>query len=147
MLILSVFIQVVFRYVFNEPIPQLFEISIYSFIWVIYLGASLATRFDQHMRFDLIYRKLSRNGRHVVDMFFDLLLNVIIAVIIYPTIETVIQMYRLKSDTLGIPWSYLLVCFPVFLILVFIHNAASFYYRIREMIGSGKMPEESVPWQ
>jgi len=146
-LILSVFIQVVFRYVFNEPIPQLFEISIYSFIWVIYLGASLATRFDQHMRFDLIYRKLSRNGRHVVDMFFDLLLNVIIAVIIYPTIETVIQMYRLKSDTLGIPWSYLLVCFPVFLILVFIHNAASFYYRIREMIGSGKMPEESVPWQ
>ncbi|HUX14677.1 MAG TPA: TRAP transporter small permease [Spirochaetia bacterium] len=145
-LILSVFVQVVFRYIFDQPIPQLFEISIYSFIWVIYLGGALATRYDQHMRFDLIYRKLSRNGRYVVDMFFDTLLNVIISVIIYPTIATVVQMYKLKSDTLGIPWSYLLVCFPIFLILIFIHNTISIVLKIREMAGAEKPAEETPPW-
>lgn len=145
-LILSVFIQVISRYIFNEPIPQLFEISIYSFIWVIYLGASLATRFDQHMRFDLVYRRLSRNARYIIDMFFDLLLNVIVAIIIYPTVQTVGQMYRLKSDTLGIPWSYLVVCFPIFLVLIFIHNTISIFYRIREMTGAEKVPEETPPW-
>jgi len=145
-LILSVFVQVVFRYIFDQPIPQLFEISIYSFIWVIYLGGALATRYNQHMRFDLIYRKLSRSGRYIVDVFFDTLLNVIILVIISPTISTVIQMYKLKSDTLGIPWSYLLVCFPIFLILIFIHNTISIVQKILEISGAARPAEETPPW-
>lgn len=145
-LIASVFIQVVFRYVFNMPIPPLFEISLYSFIWVIYLGGSLATRFNQHMRFDLIYRKLPWKARHLVDIFYDILLDVIIVIIIYPTIQTIIKMYPLKASTLGISWAYLLVCFPIFLILVFIHSSTSIYYKIREMATGKKPPEETPPW-
>ena len=42
-LLLSVFVQVFMRYVLNLPSPKLFEVSIYSFVWVIYLGGALAT--------------------------------------------------------------------------------------------------------
>ena len=146
-LIASVFIQVVFRYVFNMPIPALFEISIYSFIWVIYLGAALATRFNQHMRFDLVYRKLSWKGRHVVDIVFDSLMNIAVAIIIYPTIAAVIKMYPLRASTLGISWAYLLVCFPIFLMLIFVHNTMAVVYKIREMRGAKNPAEEVPPWQ
>lgn len=145
-LIGSVFAGVVFRYVLDDPIPQLFEISIYSFIWVIYLGAALATRFNQHMRFDLIYQKLSERGRLLVDVVFDFLLNVMIIVIFYPTISTVVKMYPLKASTLNISWSYLLICFPIFLVLVFIHNIMGIVYKVREMITGQKTKEETPPW-
>ena len=145
-LILSVFIQVAARYLFNLPIPQLFETSLYSFIWVIYLGGALATRFNQHMRFDLRYRKLPPIARTISDSFFDLLLNVVVVVIFQPTVAAIIQMYPLRAATLNISWSYLLVCFPVFLILIFIHNCAAIYYRIREKATGKPVPEETPPW-
>ncbi len=146
-LIASVFAGVLFRYVFDDPIPQFFEISIYSFIWVIYLGGALATRFNQHMRFDLLYRKLPKNGQLLVDVVFDLLLNVVIAIIFYPTIKQVIHMAPLKASTLGISWAYLLICFPIFLVLVFAHNSMAMYYKIREMTTGRKAVEEIPPWQ
>lgn len=145
-LILSVFIQVASRYLFNLPIPQLFETSLYSFIWVIYLGASLATRFNQHMRFDLLYRKLPPIGRAISDTFFDVLLNIVVVVIFYPTVAAIVQMYPLKAATLNISWAYLLVCFPVFLVLIFIHNCAAIYYRFREIATGKPAPEETPPW-
>ena len=43
-LIMSIFLEVFFRYVLNNPSPELFELSIYCFVWVIYLGGALATR-------------------------------------------------------------------------------------------------------
>jgi TRAP-type C4-dicarboxylate transport system permease small subunit len=145
-LIAAVFMGVIFRYVLDDPLAQLFEISIYSFIWVIYLGAALATRFNQHMRFDLIYRKFSWKGRHLIDIVFDTMLNVIILIVIFPTFQDVIKMYPLRTGTMNIPWTYLLVCFPIFLVLVFIHNAMAIFYKIRELRGGSAPPEETPPW-
>ena len=54
LLLTSISIEVFSRYVLNKPTPRFFEISIYSFIWTIYLGAALAKRYKQHNRFDII---------------------------------------------------------------------------------------------
>ncbi|MCX7031219.1 MAG: TRAP transporter small permease subunit, partial [Spirochaetes bacterium] len=74
-LITSIFLEVFFRYVLNNPSGELFELSIYCFIWVIYLGGALATRYNQHVRFDLIYRSLPEKAQRVLEIFFNLLTN------------------------------------------------------------------------
>lgn len=147
-LIFSVVIQVFSRYVLDRPLPRLFELSIYSFVWVIYLGASFAKRYRKHIRFDILYRKFPRKIQLIIDMFFDILTNVVFILILIPSVEYTIWNYRIKSSALRIPWTYLLMCFPIFLVLIIIHNSALIYDYIRELLGK-KVPEkeEVLPWQ
>ena len=97
LLIISVSIEVFSRYVLNKPTPKFFELSIYSFIWTIYLGASLAKRYDQHIRFDILYRKFSQRMRLFVDIFFDTLTNVVLLFLLIPSIEYTIWNYKIKA--------------------------------------------------
>lgn len=145
-LLLSVFVQVFMRYVLNLPSPKLFEVSIYSFVWVIYLGGALATRYDQHMRFDLIYRSLGKKARKIVDVVFDLFTNAVLLVLVVPSFRYTFQVYPIKASALRIPWTFLLIVFPVFVVLVIIHNFLSVYYNLRELAGKAPRPQEALPW-
>lgn len=146
LLIMTVFIQVVSRYGFNRPLPKFFELSIYSFVWTIYLGAALAKRYNQHIRFDLLYRKLSVKTRAIVDICFDSLTTFVMLLLVYPSIEYTIWNYRIKASALRIPWTYLLLCFPLFVGLIIIHNTLSIYANITLLAGKDAHTEEVPPW-
>lgn len=146
LLIVSVAIEVFSRYVLNEPLPKFFELSIYSFVWIIYLGAALAKRYDQHIRFDIFYRKFSRRTRLFVDTLFDILTNIAIIFLLIPSIKYTIWNYRIKASALRIPWTYLLICFPIFVCLILIHNCRDIVLNIRELFGKEVHREEDLPW-
>ncbi len=147
LLIMTVCIQVVSRYGFNRPLPKFFELSIYSFVWSIYLGAALAKRYDQHIRFDLLYRKFSTKTRAIVDICFDGLTTAVMLLLVYPSIEYTIWNYKIKASALRIPWTYLLVCFPLFVCLIIFHNSLSIYHNFARLLGKETQPGEVPPWQ
>src|SRR5512137_1040547 len=99
-LIVSVSAEVFFRYVLNNPSPQLFELSIYCFVWVIYLGGALATRYNQHVRFDLIYSRLTEKARRALEIVFELLTNGVLLILFYPAVRYTIEMYKIKASAL-----------------------------------------------
>ncbi|GAK58046.1 tripartite ATP-independent periplasmic transporter DctQ component [Candidatus Vecturithrix granuli] len=146
LLIMTVFVQVVSRYGFNRPLPKFFELSIYSFVWSIYLGAALAKRYNQHIRFDLLYRKFSAKTRAIVDICFDSLTTFVMLLLLYPSIEYTIWSYRIKASALRIPWTYLLLCFPLFVCLIIVHNSLSIYTNIALLLGKDTHTEEVPPW-
>jgi len=147
LLIMSVAIEVFSRYVLNAPLPKFFELSIYSFVWIIYLGAALAKRYNQHIRFDIFYRNFSRRTRLLIDTVFDILTNIAFLFLLIPSIEYTIWNYRIKASALRIPWTYLLVCFPIFVCLILIHNSMAIFYNINELLGKGAHQEEDLPWR
>jgi TRAP-type C4-dicarboxylate transport system permease small subunit len=146
LLIVSVSIEVFSRYVLNEPTPKFFELSIYAFVWTIYLGAAAAKRYNQHIRFDIFYRRFPKKIRLLVDITFDTLLNAVLLIALYPVIEYTIWNYRIKASALRIPWTYLLICFPIFVVLILIHNFHDIYLNIREFRGKTVNREENLPW-
>jgi TRAP-type transport system small permease protein len=146
-LITSLSLEVFFRYVLNNPSPELFELSIYCFVWVIYLGGALATRYNQHIRFDLIYRSLPEKVRLVLDIVFDLLINGVFLVLLFPAIRYTIQLYPIKASALRIPWTFLLLVFPIFLALVLIHNFTTIVKNILRLTGREIKDAEVFPWQ
>jgi len=146
-LIVSVSAEVFFRYVLNNPSPQLFELSIYCFVWVIYLGGALATRYNQHVRFDLIYRSLPEKARRVLEIFFDLLTNGVLLVLFYPAVRYTIEMYKIKASALRVPWTFLLIVFPIFLALVLIHNFTNIVKNVLRLTGREIKDAEVFPWQ
>ncbi|MFB0506740.1 MAG: TRAP transporter small permease [Thermodesulfobacteriota bacterium] len=147
LLIVSVSIEVFSRYVLNKPTPKFFELSIYTFVWSIYLGAALAKRYNQHIRFDIFYRKFSRRTQLFIDTFFDALTTLVFLIILIPSIEYTIWNYRIKASALRIPWTYLLLCFPIFVSLILIHNLRDIVRNVRELLGKEVHHEEDLPWQ
>jgi len=146
-LIVSIASEVFMRYVLNNPSAQLFELSIYCFVWVIYLGGALATRYNQHVRFDLIYRSLPAKARQVLDVVFDLGTNGVLLVLFYPAVRYTIEMYRIKASALRVPWTFLLIVFPIFLALVLIHNFTSIVKNVLRLTGREIKDAEVFPWQ
>lgn len=147
LLIVSVSIEVFSRYVLNKPTPKFFELSIYSFVWSIYLGSALAKRYNQHIRFDIFYRKFSKRTKLFIDTFFDALTTAVLLVILIPSIEYTIWNYRIKASALRIPWTYLLLCFPIFVCLILIHNFRDIVCNVRELLGKKVHRKEELPWQ
>ncbi len=148
LLLASVSVEVFMRYVLNEPSPKFFELTIYSYVWTIYLGASLAKRYNQHIRFDIINRKLPPKARLFIEVVFDCLLLVIFGIVLVPCIEYTIWNYRIMASALQIPWTYLLLCYPLFILLVMIHCLRSIYRNARALFGRPLTTEpEVLPWQ
>ena len=146
LLIMSVAVEVFSRYVFNAPIPELFEVSVYTFVWAIYLGAALAKRYNQHIRFDLLYVKLSQKARLWIDISFDTLTSVVFLILLVPSIQYTVINYKIKASVLRIPWSYLLMCFPIFVILILVHNGVAIISNLAELRGKAHGEEEKLPW-
>jgi TRAP-type C4-dicarboxylate transport system permease small subunit len=146
-LILSIFSEVFMRFVMNNPSPELFELSIYCFVWVIYLGGALATRYNQHVRFDLIYRALPEKAQRVLEIAFMALTNGVLLVLFVPSIRYTIQMYPIKASALRVPWTFLLMVFPIFLALVLIHNFTDIVKSILRLAGRQIKEPEVFPWQ
>ena len=146
-LFLSMFLQVILRYVFNYPSPALFEISGYSFIWVVFLGAPLARRYRAHIRFNILYEKLPRKAQLVIELIMDIIFNGGMFIALFPVLENFGWYKFLRSDVLRIPWTYLILCFPIFIFLILLHNSVWIYRGLKELI-TGKASEmEEKPWE
>lgn len=145
-LLLSIFVQVFMRYVLNEPSPELFELSIYCFVWVIYLGGALAVRYNQHVRFDILYQSFSPRVKSVLDIIFDLLTNFVLLVLFYPSAKYTLDMYPIKASALRVPWTFLLGVFPIFVALVLIHNFTNIVKNVLKLSGREVKEMEPPPW-
>jgi TRAP-type C4-dicarboxylate transport system permease small subunit len=146
-LFISVVMQVILRYVFQSPSPELFEIAGYAFIWVIFLGASVAQRYRSHMRFDMLYKTFSRKTQLIIDIVFDTLFSIALVCMFIPVVRQIIFLGFIKSDVLRISWTYLLLCFPLFIVLTLIHNINLIYKNVSEFLTGRTTVEEVPPWQ
>ncbi len=146
-LIVTVSAEVFFRYVLDNPRGELFELSVYCFVWVIYLGGALATRYNQHVRFDLIYKSLPVKAQRGLEIFFNLLTNGVLLILFLPAVRYTIFLYRMPSSVLRVPYTFLVVVFPIFLLLVLIHNFTSVVKDILRLAGRDIKEAEVFPWQ
>lgn len=62
---LAVFVNVLLRYLFGSGFPESEELSRLLFVWLIFLGATLAVGKNAHIGFDLVQSKLPNNLRSV----------------------------------------------------------------------------------
>ncbi len=143
---LSMLGEVFMRYVLNRPSPVLHEITMYSFVWTVYLSASLAHRFDRHIRFNIIYDMFPRKVKVAIDMSFNIFMSVLFSISFYPVVRELINYNFIKSTVLGISWTYLYMVFPIFIVLVLIHNAVAIYREIRELFFGETPPKEEEIW-
>lgn len=59
-MVILLFAEVISRFIFNFPIMWSEEIGRYLFIWIVYLGSSIAFIKKKHLRVDFLVRKINK---------------------------------------------------------------------------------------
>jgi TRAP-type C4-dicarboxylate transport system permease small subunit len=119
----AIIVQVVFRYLFI-PLVWPFELSIYMYICLIYLGAALAARHDSHVVFDVLFNALPEPAQQTISTILRVLGAVLLLALVPAGIQFMIQSHIMKSASLRIPWSFLVLIYLMGMLLMAGHLVA-----------------------
>lgn len=81
-LLLAIFVDVFFRTVVGIPILWMQEVSMFSFMWLTFMGAAVAVRRNSHYRIDLITGMLKSPKAEAALQWTVLLLSLVFAAIL-----------------------------------------------------------------
>lgn len=109
-----VFANVVLRYVFDSGIAWSEELSRLVFVWLIFLGAILASKEHAHIGFDTLVRRLPDSGRKLLILVSGLvMLACCVFLVIGGWQQTVINLQN-QYPVLGISYAWLYAVAIVF---------------------------------
>lgn len=110
--------QVVWRYLFNDPLIWSEELSRYLFIWISYLGAWMAWRFRQHIALDAVL--LLRAAR--LRQWSARLVEVLVLCFLLYTAWGSLRLIEVASDqpsaVLQLPMAWVYLAYPVMALLI-----------------------------
>jgi TRAP-type C4-dicarboxylate transport system permease small subunit len=134
MMFLLFLVSIFFRYFLNNPLGWPFEMTIIGFIYTAVLAATYVRRQGSHVKFTLVYERLSERGQRVSRILANTLVMVAFAWGTPTTIEWIIFMDFKATTFLGISFS--IVYFPIvpFLILIAAHSLYDIVVDIRRLL-------------
>lgn len=119
-ILLSVFVSILFaqivsREVFGYSITWSEELSVYLFVWFVFLGASYAAKLAAHNRVTFQYKWLPKKLKTTFELLSDLAWIGFNSYFIFISYDFVFNRMNLfwKSQTLGIPMKYIYLILPL----------------------------------
>jgi TRAP-type C4-dicarboxylate transport system permease small subunit len=103
---IAVFLQVVFRYVFQSPLSWSEELARYLFVWSGFLGVALATMRGAHFAIDLLTVRFSASLQRIFAVVIDAIFAVLFGLIAQQSLRVLPVVHLQTSATLGIPMSW-----------------------------------------
>ncbi|WP_119461996.1 TRAP transporter small permease [Rhodospirillaceae bacterium SYSU D60014] len=93
------------RYVFGQTIPGSDELLVFSMVWLVFLGAALATAGGRHLRFDLLAIVLPRRLEFLLDAIRCTFAAVLAGFVCLQSWEALSKLGRIgqKSMDMGVP--------------------------------------------
>lgn len=123
-MIISTFLQVVFRYLFSNPLFWSEELARYCFIYIVFIGGAWAGKNLSHLGVDFFVSKFPQKTINFLDIFINTLViifSVLITVISIPVIKINMKQY---SPALEVPMGLVYCAVPVGFMLT------AFYYTL-----------------
>ena len=112
LMILITFTQVIFRYILNSALPWAGEITIFFFIWVIFLGAAITLHKGLHIGVDIITTQLNEKKKKSIYVFTNFLIIIFCLLIFIGSIPLVIDNYTQRSPALEIRLTFVYLSIP-----------------------------------
>jgi TRAP-type C4-dicarboxylate transport system permease small subunit len=116
LLFLVFVVQVVARFVLNQPLPWTDEAAVVLYLWAVLWGAAVVCREREHVAFDLLYQSASLPVRRVMALVAALLVGGLCAWALPGTLDYILFMQRESSAVLGLPLHWVFMPFAVLLL-------------------------------
>ena len=131
-----------YRYIFLKQISWLYEICSILFLWCAVLGTSYGIRSGRHVKFTVVYDKMSGKMKLAFRFIGNLFLIIISAIWLPYTLKYIDFLSIKISSVLKIPYSVIFSPIIVLIVLTLIHFSVLFIKDIKEMMaimkGRGK---------
>jgi TRAP-type C4-dicarboxylate transport system permease small subunit len=131
-------LQIVTRYVFNNPLSWTQEVCVTTWLWLVFWGSAFTLGERDQVRFDLIYHWVGYRTRHwfaitsAAALFAGFLAS-------FPASLDYITFYRIKrSPTLGIRLDVVFSVYALFAVAVIVRSG----WEVWRLLRGGKLPEE-----
>jgi TRAP-type C4-dicarboxylate transport system permease small subunit len=127
-----VFLEVIFRYIFNLPLFWIEEFARYCLVWASLLGAAVALRKGEHIAVTFFMDHFAQGLRRAMILVAQVSICCILAVILWGGVNLVLVTSKQISPALRIPMAipYLALPFGSAVMLVqSIHSVVSLYTR------------------
>ena len=134
--LLNIFVQILMRLFFKNPLSFTEEVSRYSFVWMVFLGLSFATRYDRHIRVDFLYARFPATIKFIVEMFLNVLTLAAFSWIFYMGLKYIEYSSITRTYALNIPRSIVIAIIPLSGFLMIIRVIEKFFRDIKSHIQS-----------
>lgn len=126
----SVFSQVLARYVFAIPLSWTEEVSRYSLIWLTFIAGAMCIRTNSHYVIDILLNKLPRSPRLVMNILILAGMAVFAGVMLYTGIEILPVVNLQISPALRITMGYIYLAIPFGSFLMVFHIVCAIKKRL-----------------
>jgi TRAP-type transport system small permease protein len=98
----AITVQVFTRYLFNRPIIWVEELATYSFIWAVFIGASLGLKYGRHIRIETFVGHLPPRAKAAT----RILINLIVIAVLWLLVREVGKVIDIesRSTSVSLPW-------------------------------------------
>ena len=126
--------QVVMRYFFHKGNAWSEELARLMCIWVVMLGASIATRTYSHLQIDVFINLVPERTRHLVTAILTLVAAIFVAIMLKYSIDLCIGSKSASSAGLKLSKMYVYACIPVGFITMLLTSLEVIWKNIADFI-------------
>ena len=113
-------LQIISRYIFNNPLVWPYELAQISYVWVITLGCCYAQRTDENIVFSVVYEFAGEKVRHLFRFIQDILIVGLLVYLLAPALEFYRFYFTRYSTVFKVPLGFVYLGFFFFQVITII---------------------------
>lgn len=142
--LVAILIQVFSRYL-GIPMIWTEEVANFSFIWSVFMGASIMVRSKSHFRFNLLSQKLKGKPKIIADIFVNCIILIFCIFIFSYGIRVTKTFWNYQWVTLPfIKMGYTWMIIPIMGVTMSIYSIEHIVNDIKKIIRNQEMEEEDI---
>ena len=132
-IVVSVFLQVFFRYILQDPLSWTEELARSCLIWLTFIGSALAIRAKGHFVLEIVTSRLPGRTRIIWELSLMIIIAVFLIVMIYNGIIMLPMLSTQVSASLQIPMSYIYLAISIGSSFMLFHVGVIFWKKVGEI--------------
>ena len=120
-------LQVVSRYVFDDPISWTIEVCSITYVWIVFFASGTIVTMRQHITFDMLYSALSPPWKRGFAIFTTACLLALFAICLPQILDYIRFVSRNHTLILNIRLDLIYSCFGIFMIGAIVGAAIRLY--------------------
>ena len=121
-------VQVVARFVFNQPLSWTDEAAVILYLWAILWGAALVCKDRENVAFDLLYQHASPPVQRAMSLTACALIGGLAAWGLPGSVDYIQFMQRESTPVMGLPFNWVFAPFALLLLALAVRYALRIYH-------------------
>lgn len=120
----AIFVQVAFRFLLGDALTWAEEVARFSFVWLVFVGASCALHGHAHLGITTLLRLTRGRARAIAKIVACLCVVALLVILLQYGYRLSVRTMRQTSPALGLTMGYVYAAIPISAAVMLLHSAA-----------------------